>query len=149
MSYDPMREARGQVTLRVNEPMKFDIERIGRHEPAHAGGIVPCAEVIEAGLGVAFFAGEFVGRRLVIDQAVVHVGQPVVVESRRDLARMASMHSPARKPSMARQATRYMLKRTSVLRVKGESLKSLAPAHVLGKPTVRIHDIAKLLSVLT
>ena len=78
MSYDPMREARGQVTLRVNEPMKFDIERIGRHEPAHAGGIVPCAEVIEAGLGVAFFAGEFVGRKHILGRAVVHTGHCIV-----------------------------------------------------------------------
>ena len=35
------------------------VERVGTHEPAHAGGIVRSPEVVEAGFGVAFFAGEF------------------------------------------------------------------------------------------
>jgi hypothetical protein len=33
---------------------------IGRHEPPHVGGVVAGAEEVEAGFGVAFFAGEFV-----------------------------------------------------------------------------------------
>ena len=38
-----------------------DIGVIGAHEAAQGGGIVAGAEIVEAGFGVAFFAGERVG----------------------------------------------------------------------------------------
>jgi hypothetical protein len=38
-------------------------ELIGRHEATEVGGIVPSFEVIQAGFAIAFFAGEFVGKK--------------------------------------------------------------------------------------
>jgi hypothetical protein len=53
-------------------------QRIGRHEPTHRTAEVPRSKVVEAGFGVAFFAGEFVGTRRVLGRAAVHIGQCVV-----------------------------------------------------------------------
>jgi hypothetical protein len=39
---------------------------VGRHEPAHRGWVVPRIEVIIAGFGIAFFAGQFVILRAVV-----------------------------------------------------------------------------------
>jgi hypothetical protein len=51
---------------------------IGRHEAAEGGGVETSTEVVQAGFGVAFFAGEFVGERRVLEWAVVQAGQRVV-----------------------------------------------------------------------
>src|SRR5579859_6738292 len=40
---------------------------IGGHEAAEGGDEVAGAEVVEAGFGVAFFAGEFVGQRSMLN----------------------------------------------------------------------------------
>ena len=48
------------------------------HEAAEGGGVVASAEVVEARFGVAFFAGEFVGHRHMLDEAIVHECQCVV-----------------------------------------------------------------------
>ena len=47
--------------LRIEHPLFFDVDRVRRHKPTILRRIVPRAEVIQAGFGVAFFAGEFVG----------------------------------------------------------------------------------------
>src|SRR6476620_8849562 len=52
--------------------------RINRHEPAESAGVVARLKVIQAGLGIAFFAGEFVGQKCVSGYYVVHKGQRVV-----------------------------------------------------------------------
>ena len=42
-----------------------------RTQPSsHAGAVVPCAELVEAGFRIAFFAGEFVILRTVVDADV-------------------------------------------------------------------------------
>src|SRR6266704_2750836 len=55
-----------------------DDHGIGRHKPTERGVIIPGAKIIEAGFGVALFAGEFVHPRYMLACAVVHIGQSVV-----------------------------------------------------------------------
>src|SRR6266568_6963642 len=38
--------------------MRFNVKRIGTHKSTHAGGVITGAEVVEAALGVAFFASK-------------------------------------------------------------------------------------------
>jgi hypothetical protein len=39
------------------------VERVGRHEPTHAGRVAAFTKVIEAGFAIVFFAGEFVRQK--------------------------------------------------------------------------------------
>jgi hypothetical protein len=43
-----------------DEPLVRDVDCVGPHPTPNAGGVEPCAEVVEAGFCVAFFAGELV-----------------------------------------------------------------------------------------
>lgn len=57
--------------LRIREIGVWDwfgrFRPVGSHEPAEPIRVVPCAEVVQAGFGVAFFAGKFVVVRVAVD----------------------------------------------------------------------------------
>src|SRR5882724_1669455 len=50
----------------VRPPLCRQVDRIRGHEAAEVGGVVAGAEVIQAGFGVAFFAGEVWRHRVVV-----------------------------------------------------------------------------------
>jgi hypothetical protein len=47
--------------LRIGEHLGPEIHRIGTHQTPHVAAVIPFFEVVEAGFGIAFFAGEVAG----------------------------------------------------------------------------------------